>query len=236
MNFGLDEQGSGDVQPETPPSEEESVMENQEQEPSESEDSKEEEVNEEKPTEQQPVSETESPVVIKETKKETEIVKKTTEDIKPKTPVVTDTKKDEKKEVKVTTNKEANPTTPSNQGDKTKTVGDQGNPEGKVDAKALYGKPGGGAGGVGLDLAGWDWDEIPHPNIPNNESDGRIVVEIKVNSDGEVVGFQIKERGLSIAAEKACREAIEKLTFTKKAGATVPDITVGTITFVVKTR
>ncbi|HNP97199.1 MAG TPA: hypothetical protein PKJ63_16275, partial [Cyclobacteriaceae bacterium] len=110
------------------------------------------------------------------------------------------------------------------------------NEQGSLDAKALYGKQGGGGGGPALDLAGWDWDQIPRPAISNNESNGRIEFEIKVDDNGDIIGIRVLERSLSIEAEKACRDAISKLTFTKKPGAVVPEISTGKITFVVRTR
>jgi periplasmic protein TonB len=230
LNFGLDDQGAGDIQPETPASSEEVPTD----EPPTDEISTEpleEQEEESKPVEEvveQPVSKEESPVVVKETKKE--IVVK---------PVKEDTKKEEKKEVKVADTKPAdengNPKL-ANQGDDTNKVGDKGSEEGSLDAKALYGKQGGGGGGVGLDLAGWNWDEIPRPNIPNNESNGRIVFEIKVDENGEILSYRVLEKTLSIEAEKACKQAIEKLTFSKKSGATVPDVSTGKISFVVRTQ
>jgi periplasmic protein TonB len=230
LNFGLDDQGAGDIQPETPASSEEVPTD----EPPTDEISTEpleEQEEESKPVEEvveQPISKEESPVVVKETKKE--IVVK---------PVKEDTKKEEKKEVKVADTKPAdengNPKL-ANQGDDTNKVGDKGSEEGSLDAKALYGKQGGGGGGVGLDLAGWNWDEIPRPNIPNNESNGRIVFEIKVDENGEILSYRVLEKTLSIEAEKACKQAIEKLTFSKKSGATVPDVSTGKISFVVRTQ
>lgn len=233
LNFGLDNQGSGDVQPETPASAEEIPTE----EPPGSEpttEAQEKTQEETKPVEEvveQPVSKEESPVVIKETKKEKE-VKPVKEDKK-------EVKKEEKKEVKVSetnpVDANGNPKT-ANQGDDKKKVGDKGSEEGSLDAKALYGKQGGGGGGVGLDLAGWNWDEIPKPNIPNNESNGKIIFEIKVDENGDIISYRVLEKTLSIEAEKACKEAIEKLTFIKKSGAAVPDVSTGKITFVVRTQ
>ncbi len=230
LNFGLDNQGSGDIQPETPASAEETPTdEPPTEEPST--EPLEEQKEESKPVEEiveQPVSKEESPVVIKETKKETEVK-----------PVKEDIKKEEKKEVKVAETKPAddkgNPKQ-ANQGDDKNKVGDKGSEEGSLDAKALYGKQGGGGGGVGLDLAGWNWDEIPRPNIPNNESNGKIIFEIKVDHNGEIISYKVLEKTLSIEAEKACKEAIEKLTFSKKSGAAVPDVSTGKITFVVRTQ
>ena len=131
LNFGLDNQGSGDIQPETPASAEEPPTD----EPPTDEPSTEpleEQKEESKPIEEvveQPVSKEESPVVIKETKKETEV--------KP----VKEVKKEEKKEIKVADTKPSdangNPT-PANQGDDKKKVGDKGSEEGSLDAKFLY--------------------------------------------------------------------------------------------------
>lgn len=230
LNFGLDNQGSGDIQPETPASAgdvptEELTSDQPNSDPVE-------EIKEEtkvvEDAAEQPVSNEESPVVVKETKKETEIK-----------PVKEDQKKEQKKEVKVTESKPsdatANPTA-ANHGDDKKKVGDKGSEEGSLDAKALYGKQGGGGGGVGLDLAGWNWDDIPKPNIPNNESNGKIIFEIKVDENGEIINYRVLEKTLSIEAEKACKEAIEKLTFSKKSGAAVPDVSTGKITFVVRAQ
>lgn len=238
LNFGLDNQGYGEVQPETSPSESEPTDAEEEQE--EQVEEVEETPTESKPEEtttatEQPVSKTESPVAVEEKKVETKPVPKVEE--KPKEAKPAEQKKEEKllaaypSETKKDDNK-AN----ANHGDDPNTVGDKGNEQGSLDAKALYGKQGGGGGGPALDLAGWDWDQIPRPAISNNESNGRIEFEIKVDDNGEIIGIRVLERSLSIEAEKACRDAISKLTFTKKPGAVVPDISTGKITFVVRTR
>lgn len=229
LNFGLDDQGAGDIQPETPASSEEvPTDEPPTDETTEPVEEQEEESKSVEEVVEQPVSKEESPVVVKETKKE--IVVK---------PVKEDAKKEDKKEVKVADTKpseeKGNPKL-ANQGDDKNKVGDKGSEEGSLDAKALYGKQGGGGGGVGLDLAGWNWDEIPRPNIPNNELNGKIIFEIKVDENGEIISYRVLEKTLSIEAEKACKEAIEKLTFNKKSGATVPDVSTGKISFVVRTQ
>ena len=98
--------------------------------------------------------------------------------------------------------------------------------------EALYGKPGGGAGGSSLELSGWIWDEKPNPNVPNNES-GRLVFEIKVDSNGDIVSIKTLERSVSTEAEQICRRAVEKLTFSK-TGSNVPEMSTGKITFLVR--
>jgi len=239
LNFGLDNQGAGDVQPETQPNQ--SETEDQQQSSELNTDQAEEVVEEAAPKEvteatEQPVSKTESPILAKEEKKESKPVPKVEEkQVEKKQPEV---KKEEKLLATYPSDsKKDDGTAKANHGDNPNTVGDKGSKEGSLDAKALYGTQGGGGGGPpALELAGWNWDQIPNPAIASNESDGKIEFEIKVDENGEIIGYRVLERSLSIDAEKACRDAISKLTFTKKAGAIVPAVSVGKITFVVRTR
>ncbi len=246
LNFGMDSQGSGEIQPDTPASTAEAVEQLEEEQIEEvPQEQKAEEIEEEDEANpvadaqaaEQPVSKLESPVVVTETKETKPTVK---EQEKPKKevakqPVAAESQKTEtiSKATDVTAEEGQKP---ANHGDNVNTVGDKGSKEGTLDAKALYGNAGGGGGGVGLDLAGWDWDQIPRPQIPGNESDGKIEFEIKVDENGEIIGYRVLERSLSIEAEKACRDAISKLTFSKKPGAVVPAVSVGKLTFVVRTH
>ncbi|QOI98189.1 MAG: hypothetical protein HRU69_12150 [Flammeovirgaceae bacterium] len=247
LNFGLDSQGSGEVQPVTPSGSETPANEDEQQIKNDQPDEEIKPVVEDKsqpdnskPVEQPVTTKQESPVTVKEEKKEQpKPVEKPVEKPKEKTETKTDVKPNETENKSTTTADNATATDkegkPVSQGDKTNKTGDQGDPKGTPDAKALYGNQGGGAGGTGLELAGWMWDYIPKPNVPNNES-GRIVFEIKVNADGELEGYRVIERSVSPEAEKACREAIEKLTFTRKDGAIVPAISTGKITFVIRSN
>jgi periplasmic protein TonB len=257
LNFGTDDQGSGDIQPETPVGNEGQ----QEEEPEESKPKVQEETPkveeketkpvESKPVEQQVVSKVESPVVVKEKNEEVKPVEKPAE--KPEEKKV-EPKVEEKPPVeeKPKVNPEAvykpnaqqstsdNKTSdnkagkPGNHGDDPGKTGDKGNPEGSLDAKALYGKPGGGAGGSSLELSGWIWDDKPNPNVPNNES-GRLVFEIKVDSNGDIVSIKTLERSVSTETEQICRRSVEKLTFSK-TGSNVPEISTGKITFLVRAK
>jgi outer membrane biosynthesis protein TonB len=238
LNFGLDSQGSGEVQPETPPNESETIEEQQSSE--ENVEKTEEAVEEVSPevtqVTEQPVSKIESPVSVTEVKKESKPVPKVEEKTKEKKQPEVVKAEEKLLATYPADGKKEEGTAKANHGDNPNTVGDRGSKEGSLDAKALYGKQGGGGGGPALDLAGWNWDQIPNPAIPNNESDGKIEFEIKVDENGDIIGYRVLERSLSIDAEKACRDAISKLTFTKKAGAVVPAVSVGKITFVVRTR
>lgn len=241
LNFGLDDQGSGDLQPTEP------VGTDQQQNTEEAQPEKpQEEVkpaeSEPKPVEEQVTSEDETAVPVKETKKDDAPAKPV--ENKDKTDK-TEKKEPPKEEVKplAVYKPDASKTdgkagTPGSHGDDKDKAGDKGNPDGQLDAKALYGRPGGGGGGgggTGLDIDGWIWDEIPQVQPPENESNGRLVFEIKVNEHGEVIDIKTLNRGLSIEMEKRCKREIEKLTFSK-TGTNVPSVSTGKITFVVLSK
>ncbi len=247
LNIGLEFEGSGDVQPEEPVGgTDQSKVEKEETKPEQPQQPLEEVKETIKPVEAKVEEEKiatgndeESTVVVKEKKEKKEEVK----------PVEKPKEKVEEKPIAVY--KPANPTKvdgeksnqngkvgkPGNQGDDQNKIGDKGDPQGTVDGKAMYGKPGDGGGGNGgssLEMSGWRWDEKPNPTVPANES-GRVVFEIKVDGDGEVISIKTLERSISAEAEQSCKKAIEKLTFTK-TGTNVPSISTGKITFVVRAR
>ncbi len=238
LNFGLDDQGGGEIQPETTPGEQAEDKEQQEEttEPVQEEPVKEQVVSE-KPVEQV-VSKLESPVVVKEEKKETikePIKEKPVENKAKETP-----KEEVKKEVVVaekgTDVKKGDNTT--SQGDDKGKVGDKGNPEGKLDAKALYGQPGGGGGGdgFGLSMSGWAWADNPKiPALPDNE-DGRIEFEIECDENGDITGIQTIQRGLSPKAEQLLKDEIRKNSLVRTSSGAVPERSKGRVVFILKTK
>ena len=92
-------------------------------------------------------------------------------------------------------------TSGNNNGDKPGAVGDQGDPNGSLDAKALYGKPGKGGAGSSLQMTGWQWDEKPKVQDKSSE-EGKIVFEIKVDESGTIVHVNTLESTVSPAIEK----------------------------------
>jgi periplasmic protein TonB len=244
LNFGLDNEGSGDQQPDQPAGSERPSEDDVEQAKNDQAKEVVQQVEEVKPQESKPadqpvVTQKESPVAIPEKKVEPKPVEKPkekpTEQVKTETkPAVTEQKATSTTTADKTTtdNKEGKPVS---QGDGANKTGDQGDPKGKIDADALYGKQGGGSGGAGLELAGWNWDFIPKPNVPNNETGGRVVFEIKVDDSGEIISIKTLERSVSLEAENACRREIEKLTFSK-TGTNVPAISTGRITFIIRSN
>jgi outer membrane biosynthesis protein TonB len=259
LNFGMDTQGSGDVQPREPvgsPQAQEEVQEQQAQ-PEESQPDPAEEQQqtetaapaEVKPAEEQVTSKIESPVAVKEEKKEeSKPVEKPVEqkpvpkpvEKKPEPKVVEKPKVDPNATYNPNKAKTADATSdkagqPGSQGDDKSKTGDKGSPEGNPEAKALYGKPGGGGGGPSLDLAGWSWDTKPAPSVPDNELGGIVKFEVKVDDKGDIVSIKTVERSVSAETEQACKQSIQRLTFTK-TGDKVPPISTGTITFVVRSK
>jgi len=244
LNFGMDEQGGGEIQPETSPGAQEEANDQAEAEQTETaqpEEQVKEEVVPEK-TEEPIVSKVESPVVVKEEKKEPakEVVKEKVVEAKPKVTPAEEVKKIEKKETlpteqKGTDTKKGDPTT--SQGDDGKQ-GDKGNPEGKLDAKALYGQQGGGGGGegFGLSMSGWAWADQPQiPNLPDNE-DGRIEFEIECDSEGEIIGITTIQRGLSAKAEQLLKEEIRKNSLMRTSAGKAPERSKGKVVFILKTK
>lgn len=246
LNFGVDDVGSGSVQPEEPAGSQQPSEDKVEETNSDQEEPQEEQIQEEaKPVESKPVQEQaasprESPVAVKEEKKpepkpvekqkeqeQKEVVKTESKPKETAQPSTTQTKT----EKTTTDNKEGKPVS---HGDDANKTGDKGDPKGELDNKALYGNQGGGNNGAGLDLAGWNWDYIPKPNVPNNET-GRVVFEIKVDDSGEIISIRTVERSVSLEAESVCRKEIEKLTFTK-TGTNVPPVSTGRITFVIRSN
>ena len=246
LNFGLEESGSGYQQPlvdPTPPTieeqgePEEQVVEEQEQvveEPSEPEPVEETAVEElpdsqqedspveTKPAEEQaPVDPVEETVVEQEVKQIAEPEEKPVEQ--------------PKVEEKVIDSKALYPGSAS-QGSKENAAGDAGDPKGTVDSRALYGKSGGGGGGPSLDLAGWRWDYVPKPNDNSNEN-GRVVFEIKVDDNGEVIGVRTIETTVSPGVVKIYREEVQRLTFSPLSSNTIPAaISTGKITFIIRSK
>jgi periplasmic protein TonB len=243
LNFGLDDSGGGEIQPDNPVGATEEIQEEASKEKPE--EVKEQPVSETKPqeskSEEEVVSKLESPVVVKEVKKESKVVEKPKEKEKtePKTETI-EAKKEIKKEVSVADAKKAAADASKtgekgSQGDDSK-IGDKGSPEGSLDAKALYGKQGGGGGGFALQMAGWSWDEQPKaPKLPDNEN-GRVVFEIEVDETGEITSIKTIERSLSPEAEKICRQEIEKRSLVRTSSGVMPERSKGRVAFVLRTQ
>lgn len=245
LNFGLDDQGSGDIQPENPVGNTDQETDKTEEQTSEQKqeeikpDTKEEakETVAEKATEKV-ISKTESDVAVKEEKKEIkpDVIKEKPKEAETKEKIVAEYKKDEKKEVNPNDGRKKGEQ--GSQGDDKGKTGDKGSSEGTLDAKALYGTPGGGGGGTGMDLqmSGWAWAEKPSiPEIPDNEN-GKVIFEIECDDNGDIIGITTIERSLSPKAEQLLKNEIRKNSLIRTSGGRVPERSKGRIVFTLKTK
>lgn len=186
----------------------------------------------------------EEPVVTKETeqKREEVVVKKAPEKKEEPKPLINNSALMTSKKEGAGGTKEgtSDKLAGNNNGDKPGAVGDQGNPEGKLEAKALYGTPGGGGGGgtggASYNIRGWNWDSKPQVKDNSDES-GRIVFQVKIDEDGRIISVVPVEKTLSPAVVAFYKKEVEKLTFSPTSENTVPaPISTGTITFIIKSK
>lgn len=117
----------------------------------------------------------------------------------------------------------SNTPTGNNNGDRPGTVGDQGDPNGTLDAKALYGSPGrGGSGSTpgsgGLEMSGWRFDTKPVVEAVDDNS-GVIRFKIKIAADGEVESVSKVSGNVSPSQEKLCRDKLLDTNFIKTNSA-----------------
>ena len=117
----------------------------------------------------------------------------------------------------------SNNPTGNNNGDRPGTVGDQGDPNGSLDAKALYGSPGRGGtgsspGSGGLEMSGWRFDSTPVVAALDDDS-GVIKFKIKISSEGEVQAVTKVSGNVSPAQEKLCRDKLLDANFVKTNAA-----------------
>jgi protein TonB len=132
----------------------------------------------------------------------------------------------------------SNTPTGNNNGDRPGKVGDQGNPEGTLNSKALYGTPGKGDGvGKGsLHMPGWAFDRPPKPNDDSNES-GRIVFDIKVDKEGTIYYCVARETNVSSALTKLYKDAVLKTSLSPTNASGDADAGAsGTVTFIISSR
>lgn len=120
-----------------------------------------------------------------------------------------------------------------NEGNDPGKVGNKGNPGGSLDNLNYEGTPGRGGSGARLDMAGWRWALKPNINDETDET-GKIVFEIQVDEEGELVNIKTVERTVSPAVERACRAALEKTSFERTAAGSAASISTGRVTFIIR--
>ena len=241
LNFGTSDIGGGKVQPETPAPVAEVQPEEQEEVPEELPLPEAEEIVEEaapqEPVAVQPevVSKVESPVVVEEKKEVKPVEKPAEKPVEKKVEPKPEVKPQEVPKAVYKPQTQSTAGTASDKsgatgshGDDVDQAGDKGDTEGTIDSKALYGKQGGGGGGVSMSGFGtFGYPEIETPPLPD-ESYGVYEFKVKVDEQGYVVSITSVQRGLSFEAERRLKAAIQKLQFIPKGN---PQAAEGKIVF-----
>ena len=228
VNFGLDEQGFGDIQEMSPPGEEPGQKENAAPaaEPQETPEALAEESPEAEP--EKVITGQDETINLNPVKPKAETPKAET---RPSSAPAAENKP--KAEALFPGEKSGSG---SNNGNKAGTVGDMGNPKGNPDVRGIYeGNPGKGKGGSSLDMAGWRWDSRPNVNDQSDE-EGKIVFQIKVDGDGTIVSVNVLEKTVSPALVSKYRKEVEELTFSRTAGGSDGEGATGRITFIITSR
>ena len=112
-----------------------------------------------------------------------------------------------------------------------------------LDSRAIYTGSSGSsssaessAGGASLDLSGWIWDFEPEPDDDSDES-GKIVFQIIVDNEGEIIGINTIEKSVSPVVEKKYKQAVMDLTFSKTTeNSSVAATSTGKITFIIQSK
>lgn len=108
----------------------------------------------------------------------------------------------------------------------------------EIDERAIYGSQGNNVGsneGASLSLAGWMWDMKPQPK-DDSEYSGKIVYEIKVDENGDLLGIKLLDSNIPPAIERNYRASISQLTFTRTSNQNSAPLSIGTITFIIKSK
>lgn len=242
LNFGMDDAGAGDTQPQTPASES-TAEEVESQQPESQPEPVREEVIEEPAVEPQPVieepTETVEEVVTQPepspvTKEEVKKVEPKPEPVKE--PVKEQPKKETAKPALFPSENKSSEAANANQGDKEEAVGDQGSQQGSLDSRAMYGEQGGGQDGAQLSISGWRWDEAPNKRDQSAEN-GRIVFRFKIDDQGYVIEASTVETTVSPKVTQFYREQLLRTTFSPTSDNAIPaPSTTGTVTFIIKAR
>jgi outer membrane biosynthesis protein TonB len=124
----------------------------------------------------------------------------------------------------------------NNNGNKPGTTGDMGKADGNPDVRGIYdGNPGKGKGGSSLDMAGWRWDTKPKVNDESNE-EGKIVFQVNVDEEGNIVSVTVLEKSVSPALVRKYQKEVEGLSFSRTSGGNNGKGANGRITFLITSK
>jgi hypothetical protein len=103
-----------------------------------------------------------------------------------------------------------------------------------IDSRGLYKPTEDKRTGASLELVGWTWDTVPHPQDDTNEI-GRLVFEIIIDDAGEIIAIKTLEKTVSPLVEQLYKDEVAKLTFSKTSKhITYAPTSTGRITFIIQ--
>lgn len=238
LNFGLDEAGSGTEQPVTPANESPTQETETSQPVPVEEVAPQEPVAEAVPEVSEPIETVDEVVTQPEP---SPVTREEVEKPAPKPEPVTEPKKEEPKKETAKpalfpSDNESASAADANQGDREGAVGDQGNDQGSLDSRALYGEQGGGDGGAQLQISGWMWDERPDKKDTSNEN-GQVIFSFTIDENGYIIDIKTKSSTVSPKVTQFYKEQLLRTTFSPtNSSANRAQTTTGTVTFVIKSR
>lgn len=250
LNFGLQQTGSGTVQPETTQEVEEvnqdevveDVVEEQTDESSTSENTNTETEQSEVVEQQDNASEAnqnEGPDVIEEPVNENnqeEVVQETTDNTNQETnnSETTDNQETTENTSSTDTGAQSDESNQEESNGNTEETGDQGDETGDIDAQSLMGESGSN-NGPQLEMSGWTWDEIPRPEEDFQEF-GYIIFEITVDESGYIIKAIKVEANVTPAVVRVYKNALYDASLKKTSTHNVASSSTGRVKYVLKSK
>ncbi len=115
----------------------------------------------------------------------------------------------------------------------TEGTGNQGKPDGNPTSNNYSGN--GGGTGVDFQLQGRSAVALPRPPSYTGSDQGKVVIKVWVNQQGQVVRAEAGQKGTTLAKDQYVRQALE---YAKKArfsaSASAPEEQIGYITYIFK--
>ena len=103
-----------------------------------------------------------------------------------------------------------------------------------IDSRGLYKPTEDKRTGASLELVGWTWDTVPHPQDDTSEI-GRLVFEITIDDSGEIIAIKTLEKTVSPLVEQLYKDEVAKLTFSKTSkNIKYAPTSTGRITFILQ--
>lgn len=103
-----------------------------------------------------------------------------------------------------------------------------------IDERGIYKPSEGKKTGASLEIVGWIWDSVPHPQ-DNTDEVGKIVFEVTIDDSGEIIAITTLEKTVSPLVEQLYKDEVAKLSFSKtNKNMNYAPTSTGRITFILQ--